>query len=140
VNASLISVIVPTFQRRDSVVRLLEAFQGQSFDPESFEVLVVIDGSQDGTIEAIAATKTRFCLRAILQPNSGRAAACNTGIRDAEGELVILLDDDMEPAPGFLAAHWQAHQGGKRLGVVGAAPVRTGTGASPVSLYIAGRF
>lgn len=136
----LVSVIVPTFQRRDSVIRLLKALQVQTFDPDSFEVLVVIDGSQDGTAEAVAETTTRYCLRALSQSNSGRAAACNTGIRNAEGELVILLDDDMEPAPGFIAGHWHAHQGQERLGIVGAAPVRTGTGSSPASLYIAERF
>jgi GT2 family glycosyltransferase len=140
VSARLVSVIVPTFQRRDSVKRLLMALKEQSFEPDSFEVLVVIDGSDDGTEEAVAETKTSYCLRAIFQPNRGRAAACNTGVQHAEGTLVILLDDDMEPAPGFITAHWQAHQGQKRLGVVGAAPVRIGAGASPVCLYIARRF
>ncbi len=139
-SAKLVSVIIPTYQRRDSVMRVLQALQMQSFEAGSFEVLVVIDGSQDGTMEAVGEMKTQYCIRAIYQPNSGRATACNTGIRNANGELVILLDDDMEPAPGFVTAHWQAHQGQNRLGVVGAAPVRTGTGVSPVSLYIAGRF
>jgi GT2 family glycosyltransferase len=135
-----ISLVVPTYQRRESVRRLLEALEWQTIQPGVFEVLVVIDGSSDGTDDLIAATKASYPLRAICQPNLGRAAACNSGIRSAQGELVVLLDDDMEPGTGFLSAHWHAHQGQKRLGVVGAVPVVARPGSSSVSFYIEDKF
>jgi glycosyltransferase involved in cell wall biosynthesis len=139
-NSIKMSIVVPTYQRCDSVKRLLKAFEQQVFPAYDFEVLVVIDGSRDGTEILIANTKTPYHLRAICQPNRGRAAACNTGIRMAEGDVIILLDDDMEPVSEFLAAHWQAHQEQKRLGVLGAVPVLTSYGSSGVSRYIAEKF
>lgn len=135
-----ISLIIPTYQRRDSVKRLIDALRSQTVQPDSFEVLVIIDGSKDGTEELVTQTKAAYRLTSITQPNRGRAAACNTGIRNAQGELIVLLDDDMEPAPEFLSAHWMAHQSSKRLGVVGAVPVRIRADSSPISYYIAERF
>jgi GT2 family glycosyltransferase len=65
----------------------------------------------------------------------------NAGIRQAAGGVVILLDDDMEAAPGCLAAHWDAHSEAPRRAVVGAAPIRLDAGASPVAArYVAPKF
>ena len=139
-NSAQMSVVIPTYQRRESIKRLLNALKHQRIQPDRFEVLVVIDGSSDGTEDLIANIKTPYSLRAICQPNRGRAAACNTGIRNAHGDIIVLLDDDMEPESGFLAAHWQAHQGQKRLGVVGAVPVAARPGSSYASLYISEKF
>jgi GT2 family glycosyltransferase len=140
VSSKLISLIIPTYQRRNSVKRLLDALDTQTLPPDSFEVLVIIDGSKDGTEELVAQKKVPYRLTSITQPNRGRAAACNTGVRSAQGELIVLLDDDMEPAPEFLSAHWMAHQGSQRLGIVGAVPVRIRADSSPISHYIAERF
>lgn len=139
-NSAKISLVIPTYQRRESIRRLLNALEQQRIEADMFEVMVVIDGSNDGTDDLIANTKTSYSLKAICQPNLGRAAACNTGIRNAQGELIVLLDDDMEPAPEFLWAHWEIHQGQKRLGVVGAAPVVARAESSSVSRYIADKF
>lgn len=139
-NPIQISVIIPTYQRRESIRRLLKALEQQTIQPDMFEVLVVIDGSNDGTEDLVSEAKTPYLLKAICQTNRGRAAACNAGIRGAQSDIIILLDDDMEPAPGFVSAHWQMHQGQKRLGVVGAAPVVVRCGSSSVSEYIAEKF
>jgi len=58
----------------------------------------------------------------------------------ARGELVILLDDDMEPAPHFLAAHARAHRSGARLGVLGAVPIEVALDSPPVVLFVAEKF
>src|SRR5215208_5849960 len=139
-NSAQISVVIPTYQRRESIKRLLKGFEQQTMSPDLFEVLVVIDGSTDGTEDLVANTKAPYPMRTICQPNRGRAAACNTGIRSAQGKLIVLLDDDMEPAPGFILAHWHAHQEQKKLGVVGAVPVVVRSGSSFTSLYIAEKF
>src|SRR6476646_1057313 len=93
----LVSVVIPTYKRRESVLRALRALAGQDLPAASFEVLVSIDGSDDGTREAIDALSTPYRLRRVDGPKRGRAAALNDAIRLAEGEIVVFLDDDMEP-------------------------------------------
>jgi len=134
------SVVIPTYQRRESVRRALEAFALQTLPPDQFEVIVSVDGSDDGTREMVEALKTPYRLVGLWQANRGRAAACNAGLRASEGELVVLLDDDMEPAPGFLAAHLAAQAGGARLGIVGAAPIPVEPTSPPVVDYIGSKF
>ena len=103
------SVIIPTYRRRDMVRQILQALAMQTLPAAAYEVIVSIDGSEDGTREMVAHFQAPYALRFAWQPNRGRAAACNTGIRMASGELIILLDDDMEPPPEFLRAHVNAH-------------------------------
>lgn len=134
------SVIIPTYRRCASVQRLLHALARQTLPADDYEVIVSIDGSEDGTREMVDRLPSPYELRALWQPNRGRAAACNAGIREARGELLVLLDDDMEPAPGFLAAHRQAHPGGSRLGVLGAVPITLDPSSPPVVEYIGMKF
>jgi GT2 family glycosyltransferase len=122
------------------VQRALQALFGQTLSPDQYEVVVSIDGSQDGTREMVSQFSAPYTLRSTWQPNRGRAAACNAGIRMARGQLLVLLDDDMEPVPGFLAAHLHAHPENSRLGVVGAAPVPFTRSSTPVVQYIGTKF
>jgi len=135
-----ISVVVPTYQRRDSAARLLDALARQTVDPGRYEVILVIDGSTDGTLEMAERFAAPYRLRVMGQPNRGRAAACNAGLRAATGELLVLLDDDMEPGAEFLAAHERAHAADDRLGVVGAVPVSLDDALSPTATYIGLKF
>ncbi|MGE5262963.1 MAG: glycosyltransferase family 2 protein [Acidobacteriota bacterium] len=135
-----ISVVIPTYQRRESVRRLLAAFAAQTMPPQDYQVIVSIDGSEDGTREMIERLPVPFPLEALWQPNRGRATACNAGIRAARGELIVMLDDDMEPVPDFLTAHVRAHAADRRLGVLGAVPARVDAAAPPISCYIADKF
>jgi glycosyltransferase involved in cell wall biosynthesis len=130
-----LSVVVPTFGRCASVERMLRAFAGQTVSAAEFEVIISIDGSQDGTDKMVARYPALFALRGIWQPNRGRAVACNAGLRAAAGELVVFLDDDMEPVPDFLAAHLRAHAGTAPYGVVGAAPIVLPEGAPPLAAF-----
>jgi len=136
-----ISIIIPTYRRRDSIARCLRALQQQTLPAERYEVIVVVDGAEDGTRELVAEFRAPYQLQGIWQPNGGRAAAINQGLRAASGMLLILLDDDMEPAEGFVAAHWQAHRAAGRLGVMGAAPIILTKAAPPlVTHYIGPKF
>ena len=92
-----VSIIVPSYNGKDKVIRLLNALEQQSV--LSFEVVVVLDGSTDGTAEAINSKKwDMFPLKIIEQKNNGRASARNTGVVHATTELLIFFDDDMVPA------------------------------------------
>ncbi len=85
-----ISVIIPTFNRRDYVCEAINSVLNQSSSP--FEVIVVDDGSTDGTPELLRCFGSRIRLH--QQPNKGVSAARNAGILLAAGEWVAFLDSD----------------------------------------------
>ncbi|HEU5105429.1 MAG TPA: polysaccharide deacetylase family protein [Solirubrobacterales bacterium] len=114
------SIVVPTHQRRDRVVHNVEALARQELS--SFEVIVVVDGSSDGSADALRALQTPFPLTVIEQANSGAAAARNVGARAAAGAILLFLDDDMEAHPRMLAEHERSHREGADL-VVGDMPL-----------------
>jgi glycosyltransferase involved in cell wall biosynthesis len=86
-----VSVVIPTFNDEGTIAETLESVFAQRFDG-SFEVIVVIDGSTDGTRAVLE--KFGGWIRVIEQPNRGVSAARNTGIRAATGEYIALLDGD----------------------------------------------
>lgn len=95
------SVIIATYNRKGLLLRTLEALAAQSLDPDRFEVIVIDDGSSDGTAESLAA-RTGERLRVISQSNRGPAAARNRGIREARGNWVVMTDDDTIPGSDWL--------------------------------------
>jgi glycosyltransferase involved in cell wall biosynthesis len=135
-----LSVVVPTYQRRDALQRLLTALTRQTLTPDSFEVVVAVDGSTDGTVELLEALAAPYALHVVHQPNRGRAAARNAAIRATRGDVIVILDDDMEPAPELLAAHRDAHAAHERLGVMGAVPVVLPHAPTSLQRCFAARF
>jgi glycosyl transferase family 2 len=92
------SVIVPTYQRSEYVLRAVRSVLAQTYS--DFEVIVVDDGSTDGTGEALAGLDPR--LRYHWQENRGAGAARNAGIALARGEIVAFLDSDNRWLPRHL--------------------------------------
>ena len=105
-----ISVIVPTFNRKELVRLSLETLFAQTVAPSRLEIIVVDDGSTDGTAASLRALKPACRFRVIAQENRGPAAARNSGYRAAEADLVLFLDDDMLCDSGLVAAHIAAHK------------------------------
>ena len=104
------SVVIPTFQRRDLVAKAVRALIAQTESP--LEVIVVVDGSTDGTADALRRLQTPFPLLVLEQVNQGPAQARNKGAEAARGDLLLFLDDDMLAAPDLLARLREAHEGG----------------------------
>lgn len=104
------SVVIPTYERRATVLRTVAAFDRQNFS--DFEVVVVVDGSTDGTAEGLAELETGFPLKIVEQPNQGRATAVNAGAAASEGELLLFLDDDMSADSELLREHDRSHREG----------------------------
>jgi peptidoglycan/xylan/chitin deacetylase (PgdA/CDA1 family)/glycosyltransferase involved in cell wall biosynthesis len=110
VAAPRFSVVIPTHQRRETIVRNVTALDRQSF--RDFEAIVVVDGSTDGTAGALRALDLSFPLTVIEQPNQGVAAARIAGAAAACGGVLLFIDDDMEPEPRMLAEHEGSHRQG----------------------------
>jgi glycosyltransferase involved in cell wall biosynthesis/peptidoglycan/xylan/chitin deacetylase (PgdA/CDA1 family) len=119
-----VSVIIPTFQRRDLLRRALNAVCAQDFPPSEYEVIVVIDGSQDGTLEMLQELRPSCRLRFLYQENKGQAAAKNAGVQLAEGEILFFLDDDILLPPNALRDHLVKHDGSDQVifAAIGVAP------------------
>lgn len=114
-----VSIVVPTFDRRTLLVRLLKELDHQSADPQSYEVIVVDDGSEPPVAGAVQRLEVGYRLEVVRQENAGAAAARDRGARLASGELLVFLDDDMEVRPGFVEAHRRAHGDANDLVVLG---------------------
>ena len=134
------SIVIPTYRRRDDVVRLVRMLAEQTVPPSDYEVVVVVNGPEDGTRQALADVSVPYTLRVLYRDTPGLAAARNAGVNNAFGEVVIILDDDMEPTPGFVEAHLAAHAAGERKAVMGPVPVAMSETMSAPSAYVGDKF
>lgn len=102
-SAPLFSIVIPTRDRRESLLRCLEALGRQDPGAGPFEVVVVDDGSRDGTAEAAEAPARPFPLRVLRRgAPGGPCAARNEGAAAAAGEFLAFLDDDVVPRRDWL--------------------------------------
>jgi glycosyltransferase involved in cell wall biosynthesis len=105
------SIVIPTFNRLDQLQTVVAAVQRQDLPPEiDLELVVVDDGSSDGTADWLKTQAGNPGFKAIHQRNSGPARARNRGVEAASGDLILFLGDDTEPQPGWLGAHLEEHR------------------------------
>lgn len=105
------SIIIPTYQRRETVCDAVRALARCGY-AGAVEVIVVVDGSTDGTAPALTALSCPFPLRIVEQANGGAAQARNAGAGVAGNEILLFLDDDMLAAPDLIERHAAAHEEG----------------------------
>jgi GT2 family glycosyltransferase len=99
------SIIIPTHNRSASLKRTLDALRSQDYPLDELEVIVAADRCIDDTIEMVKAYPAPFRMKVIEVLGRGAADARNCGAAGAEGRLLIFIDDDIVPAPGFIRAH-----------------------------------
>jgi glycosyltransferase involved in cell wall biosynthesis len=107
------SVVIPTYNRLPILEKCLRALEWQQLRAESvvvgYEVVLVDDGSTDGTLEWLEAHRSEFPhLRTFAQNHQGPAAARNLGVEQAQGDTIIFIDSDLVVTEGFLQAHADA--------------------------------
>jgi peptidoglycan/xylan/chitin deacetylase (PgdA/CDA1 family)/GT2 family glycosyltransferase len=125
VTAPRFSVVIPTFQRRELVLASVRALARQRFEGP-FEIVVTVDGSTDGSADALRALRLSTPLTVLEQANRGASAARNVGAQAARGEILLFLDDDMEADAELLAALEQSHRAGADV-VFGHLPLHPGS-------------
>lgn len=106
-----LSIIIPTYNRADKLEKCLRALRAQSLASESFEVLVVDDGSTDSTPQLLKKWAGKWKnLKYLHQKNAGQGNARNKALKEARGQVVLFIGDDIYPQEGFLAKHVEFHQ------------------------------
>lgn len=124
-----LSVVIATYNRAAQLRTCLDALARQDDVAGAFEVVVVVDGSTDGTAETLAAYHAPYQLRAIQQTNAGQCRALNRGVSEAAGRFCLLLDDDIVPEAGLVGAHLRAQQGQGGVLAVGRLAIQSPAGA-----------
>ncbi|MEN6349700.1 MAG: glycosyltransferase [Syntrophomonas sp.] len=105
-----VSVIMPAFNIKSLLELNLYSLYQQDYPPGRLEVIVVDDGSNDGTVSMCDNLDTPYNLKVIRSAkNLGRAGARNLGISAAEGDIVIFCDGDTLQPPGFIKTHLEQH-------------------------------
>ena len=126
-EALTVSIVVPTYQRRDRLPALVDAILG---DSSVDEAVIVVDGSTDGSIEYLRdRAREDSRLLPLTTPNRGAASARQAGAERASGQVILLLDDDVLPAPGLAGGHARRHAERDGLVVLGYMPVVTPGGS-----------
>jgi GT2 family glycosyltransferase len=126
-----VTIVIPTRNRRTSLDRALRALGHQHFAPSRFEAIVAVDGPDDGTPVHVAALDLPFQTTVTTSDlPRGAGAARNQGAAAASGDLLVFLDDDIEPGPDLVGAHVAAHRQGAQV-TIGYLPPAFESGRPP---------
>ncbi len=112
----LVSVIIPACNAENTISQAIKAVKAQDYPSDSFEVIVVDDGSSDATALIAEAEGVKV----IKQSNQGAAAARNRGAKVAKGKLILFTDADCEPVPNWIATMVTRFEDAKVAAVKGA--------------------
>jgi glycosyltransferase involved in cell wall biosynthesis len=107
----MFSIVIPTYNRKPILEKCLLALESQNYSGE-YEVVVVDDGSIDGTVDWLREIKFSH-VQLFCQDHQGPSAARNLGIEKAIGDIIIFIDSDLVVLPGFLSAHEAKLQQGR---------------------------
>jgi glycosyltransferase involved in cell wall biosynthesis len=114
------SVVVPTYNRLERLRHVITALERQAYPSDAYEVIVISDGSTDGTDAYLETLRSTMRLRWFPQANRGPAAARNAGTQKAAGEFIVFIDDDVVAEPQLLGEHARSHhEAGRDVVVLG---------------------
>jgi len=110
-----LTVIIPTFNRKETLKTTLLSLSGQTF--KDFDVIVADDGSTDGTKEMVSALQVPYPIKHLWQKNAGRSAARNMGLAQSSGEIILFIDDHIIVDKRLIEEHVITHDRFKDAGV-----------------------
>ena len=115
-----VSVVIPTFNRADMLASTIDRIERQSISRDIYEVLVVNNNSSDHTQTVLEQKRAIYPnLRAFRQAKPGAAATRNVGIREALGDFVLFIDDDILAEPDLIESHLRYHKESAEASIVG---------------------
>jgi len=105
-------VVIPTYNRKYILEKCLNALFNQTCSKSDYEIIVIDDGSTDGTKEVVASmiNSSPCKIRYFEKKHKGPAAARNVGIKNAEGEIILFIGDDIIATPTLLEEHYKWHR------------------------------
>jgi peptidoglycan/xylan/chitin deacetylase (PgdA/CDA1 family)/glycosyltransferase involved in cell wall biosynthesis len=106
-----ISIVIPTFNRREMLARTLPHLLHQDFPEKDYEVIVAVDGSTDNTVDMLRSIVAPCRLKVVEQRHSGPATARNNAVHAASGALLLFIDDDLVCGKSLVREHVAAHCG-----------------------------
>ena len=109
-----VSVVIATYNRKELLTTCLRCLDAQDYPRDRFEVIVVDDGSTDGSAEMVRNWSARYSLRCIAAGHQGPGPARNFGVAHALGDIIIFIDDDAFASPWFIAEHVRSHRDARR--------------------------
>lgn len=107
-----VSIIIPTLNRREILKKCLGYLFTQTYPKDKYEIIIVDDGSTDGTNEMIKELSPPHPLKYLKQEagKNGPACANNLGIKNAQGEVVLFMNSDIFVLPDFIEEHMKFHR------------------------------
>ena len=109
-NKPFISIVIPTFNRKDLLEMVLDSLNNQTYPSDRYEVIVSDSNSTDGTAEMIKKFSMKGELKYISEDKRGRARARNIGINEAQGDIVLFTDADIIASENLLEEHAMGHE------------------------------
>ncbi|MFR9649637.1 MAG: glycosyltransferase family 2 protein [Rikenellaceae bacterium] len=103
-----VTLLIPTYNRAESLQLTLNSIAGQDSPPCQWECVVVNNNSRDNTsecVETFIETHPSLDIHLLFEGVQGRSSALNCGIAHSQGEIIIMVDDDEELLPGFISGY-----------------------------------
>jgi len=104
------SIILATYNRKKLLAACLRCLNAQDYPSKRFEVVIVDDGSSDGSLELAKSWSAPYSTKVISAGHQGSGPARNLGVSQSTGDIVIFIDDDAFVAPWFVAEHVKIHR------------------------------
>ncbi|MBC5829714.1 MAG: glycosyltransferase [Candidatus Eremiobacteraeota bacterium] len=115
-----VSIVIPTYNRLDTLQHVIPSLLIQDLTPGAFEIIIADSNSNDGTKEYLAeVARDHAVVRHLPGPYSGRAMARNAGIAAARGNVILFTDADIIASPTLAARHLEHHRRERGIAVVG---------------------
>jgi glycosyltransferase involved in cell wall biosynthesis len=132
-----VSVVIPTRNRAALVAQAIDCIERQTISRDQYEVIVVDNDSSDDTLPVLEKkSRTYPNLKFGRQHKRGAAATRNSGLRMAQGELILFIDDDVQAEPNLIESHILYQQRNPGASVIGAVTIPWGNTREPFRRYL----